>query len=114
MAAPAPRSPEQRDRGGLGGDQVEGRQAVRELLLAGRRRTRSVMLARGLDPAPIVEHIVELAREQRASVREVSRSELDATARTESPQGVVALADPLPESELVELVGERECRLRRP
>ena len=67
------------------------------------------MLARGLDPAPIVEHIVELAREQRASVREVSRSELDATARTESPQGVVALADPLPESELMELVGERNA-----
>ena len=66
------------------------------------------MLARGLDPAPIVEHIVELAREQRASVREVSRSELDATARTESPQGVVALADPLPESELVELVGKQD------
>ena len=61
------------------------------------------MLARGLDPAPIVDHIVELAREQRASVREVSRSELDATARTEAPQGVVAVADPLPESDLVEL-----------
>ncbi len=83
---------------------MEGRQAVRELLLAGRRRTRSVLLARGLDPAPIVEHIVELAREQRAGVREVSRAELDATARTESPQGVVALADPLPESDLVDLV----------
>lgn len=62
------------------------------------------MLAKGLDPAPIVEHIVELAREQRASVREVSRSELDATARTESPQGVVALADPLPEVDLLDLV----------
>ena len=63
-----------------------------------------VMLARGLDPAPIIEHIVELAREQRTTVREVSRSELDATARTESPQGVVALADPLPEADLAELV----------
>ena len=62
------------------------------------------MLARGLDPAPIVEHIVELAREQRAAVREVSRSELAAAARTEAPQGVVALADPLPESDLVALV----------
>ena len=83
---------------------MEGRQAVRELLLAGRRRTRTVMLARGLDPAPIIDHIVELAREQRTSVREVSRSELDAAARTEAPQGVVALADPLPEVELAELV----------
>ena len=62
------------------------------------------MLARGLDPAPIIEHIVELAREQRTTVREVSRSELEATARTESPQGVVALADPLPEADLAELV----------
>lgn len=77
---------------------------MRELLLAGRRRTRTVMLAKGLDPAPIIEHIVELAREQRAAIREVSRFDLDATARTESPQGVVALADPLPEVELAELV----------
>ena len=87
----------------MGGEQVEGRQAVRELLLAGRRRTRQVMLAKGLDPAPIVEHIVELAREQRAVIRGVSRSELDAPARTEAPQGVVALADPLPETGLAEL-----------
>ena len=77
---------------------------MRELLLAGRRRTRTVMLAKGLDPAPILEHIVELAREQRTAVREVSRSDLDAAARTEAPQGVVALADPLPETDLVELV----------
>ena len=77
---------------------------MRELLLAGRRRTRTVMLAKGLDPAPIIEHIVELAREQRAAIREVSRFDLDAAARTESPQGVVALADPLPEVELAELV----------
>ena len=62
------------------------------------------MLARGLDPAPIVEHIVELAREQRAAVREVSRSELDATARTEAPQGVVALADPVPDLDLADLI----------
>ncbi|MXW98491.1 MAG: 23S rRNA (guanosine(2251)-2'-O)-methyltransferase RlmB [Acidimicrobiaceae bacterium] len=96
-----------RDRSGLGGEQVEGRQAVRELLLAGRRRTRTVMIAKGLDPAPIVEHIVELAREQRAAIREVSRSELDATARTESPQGVVAVADPLPEVEVSELTEAR-------
>ncbi len=61
------------------------------------------MIAKGLDPAPIVEHIVELAREQRAAVREISRSELDATARTESPQGVVARADPVPEVDVAEL-----------
>ena len=77
---------------------------MRELLLAGRRRTRTVMLAKGLDPAPIIEHIVDLAREQRAAIREVSRAALDAAARTESPQGVVALADPLPEVDLATLI----------
>ena len=83
---------------------------MRELLLAGRRQTRTVMLARGLDSAPIVDHIVELAREQRAAVREVSRSELESVARSESPQGVVALADPLPEVELAQLVATAPSR----
>lgn len=61
------------------------------------------MLSRGLDPAPIVDHIVELAREQRTAVREVSRSEFDAVARTESAQGVIALADPLAQTGLEEM-----------
>ena len=34
---------------GLGGDQVEGRHAVRELLLAGTRRTREVIFAADMD-----------------------------------------------------------------
>ncbi|MDQ1373260.1 MAG: hypothetical protein QOJ09_598, partial [Actinomycetota bacterium] len=32
-------------KGGLGGEQVEGRHAVRELLAAGRRRAREVWIA---------------------------------------------------------------------
>ncbi len=90
-------------RSDLGGEQVEGRHAVRELLIAGKRRTRTVMLAAGLDQAPILDHIIELAREQRASIREVSRKELDATARSDAPQGVIAMADPLPLTELSDL-----------
>jgi 23S rRNA (guanosine2251-2'-O)-methyltransferase len=46
---------------GLGGERVEGRQAVRELLLAGRRRAREVVLAAGMDHADILDDIVELA-----------------------------------------------------
>ena len=34
---------------GIGGEQIEGRQAVRELLRAGRRRVREVWLAEGID-----------------------------------------------------------------
>jgi 23S rRNA (guanosine2251-2'-O)-methyltransferase len=85
---------------GLGGEQVEGRQAVRELLLGGRRRARDVWLAEDIDDAPIIGDIVELAGEQRVPLRRVSRGQLEAEARSEAPQGVLAHAAPLPESDL--------------
>ena len=85
---------------GLGGEQVEGRQAVRELLLGGRRRVRDVWLVEDVDDAPIIGDILELAEEARVPVRRVSRNQLDAAARSEAPQGVLAHAAPLPEAEL--------------
>jgi 23S rRNA (guanosine2251-2'-O)-methyltransferase len=85
---------------GLGGEQVEGRHAVRELLLGGRRRVRDVWLADDLDDAPIIDDIVELAGEQRVTVKRVSRTQLEGAARSEAPQGVLAHAAPLPEAEL--------------
>ena len=90
---------------GLGGDQVEGRQAVRELLLAGTRRTREVLLAGDLDPAPILDDIIDLADEARVTIREVSRSKFESVARTEAPQGVLAMAQPLHEHDLEDLIG---------
>ena len=89
---------------GVGGEQVEGRQAVRELLLAGRRRTRVVLVSKGLESSPVVEQIVSLAREQRARVKHVARSEFDSAARTAAPQGVIAYADPLPVVDLIDLM----------
>ena len=87
----------------LGGTQVEGRQAVRELLLAGRRRVRDVWLADDLDPAAVIEEIVELAGDLRVSVRRVPRARLELEAHTEAPQGVLAHAAPLPEADFDEL-----------
>lgn len=92
---------------GLGGEQVEGRQAVRELLLAGRRQCREVWMASDLDPAPVLDDIRELAAESRVVVKEVGRNKLEAAARTEAPQGVIAFARPLPEATLEELVRAR-------
>ena len=46
----------------LGGRQIEGRQAVRELLIAGRRRVHEVWLAADLDESDVVEDIRDLAR----------------------------------------------------
>lgn len=84
----------------LGGDQVEGRQAVRELLLAGNRRAREIVIAVEMDAAPIIEEILQLADEDRIPIREVGRSKFDAIARTESSQGVLAMAPPLMEYDL--------------
>ena len=85
---------------GLGGEQVEGRQAVRELLLGGRRKVRDIWLAEDIDDAPIIGDIVDLADELRVTVRRVTRNQLEHEARSEAPQGVLAHAASLPEAEL--------------
>jgi 23S rRNA (guanosine2251-2'-O)-methyltransferase len=93
----------------VGGDQVEGRQAVRELLLAGTRKVREVLVATGEDgrlDGPLAD-IVAIAGDLRVPVKQVSRPKLAAAARTEAPQGVVAYAAPLPEADLDELVVPR-------
>jgi len=91
-------------RRGLGGDQVEGRQAVRELLVAGRRRVREVLLAGEMESAPILEDIIDLADEAKVPIREIGRSKFEQEARTESSQGVIARAAPLDEFSLDELI----------
>jgi 23S rRNA (guanosine2251-2'-O)-methyltransferase len=88
----------------VGGEQVEGRQAVRELLLAGRRKVREIWILGDLEPAPILEDIRELAQAERVPVREVARGKFFAEARCEAPQGVLAKAAELPEALLDDLV----------
>ncbi|UDY34469.1 23S rRNA (guanosine(2251)-2'-O)-methyltransferase RlmB [Dermatobacter hominis] len=88
---------------GLGGTQVEGRQAVRELLLAGRRKVYEIFLNAELDRSDIVGDIVDLADELRVPITEVSRGRLDSLSHTEAPQGVVARAAELPQTALHDL-----------
>lgn len=56
---------------------------------------REVVLAADLDAAPILDDIRQLAAEQRVAVREVRRSTLEAQARSDAPQGVLATVAPL-------------------
>lgn len=105
--APRPSAPR-----GLGGEQVEGRHAVRELLVAKRRRVRDVWLAEGLDESPLLAEIEGLCEDNRVPVRRYSRTKIDDAARTDAPQGVIAHADPLPETDIETLV--RRARERRP
>jgi 23S rRNA (guanosine2251-2'-O)-methyltransferase len=82
---------------------VEGRQAVRALLTARRRTVREVWLAEGVEDTPIVAEIAALAAAARVPLRTVPRGRLEAEARTDAAQGVLARAEPLQEADLAEL-----------
>ena len=88
---------------GLGGDQVEGRQAVRELLSAGRRPVTTLLMAEGMDAAEILDDIEALATRRRVKVEYVSRKRIAAAARTAGSQGVVALAKAIQDTPLEDL-----------
>ena len=107
------RRPNKSDRGGsrpvhkehgLGGEQVEGRQAVRELLLGSRRRVHEIWIANDIESSPVIDDILEIARDQRVQVLNVSRREIEREARSEAPQGVLAKAAPLEETLLADLL----------
>ena len=100
--APAPKTEKN-----LGGEQVEGRQAVRELLIAGRRKVRELWIATELEESEVIGDIVDIARSQRVRIEDVNRKRLDAAARSEAPQGVIAWAAPLPETPFDELIKRR-------
>ncbi len=87
---------------GLGGEKVVGRQATKELLLAGRRSVREVLLSSELEPTPILNDIIDLADEAGVAIREAPRWKIEALAETGSHQGVLALAAPLPTHTLSE------------
>lgn len=91
----------------LGGRQVEGRQAVRELLLAQRRRVHEIWISSDLEGSDSVDDIVTLAAAERVAVSYVARKRLESEARSEAPQGVLAKAAPIPEAALHDFLGTR-------
>jgi 23S rRNA (guanosine2251-2'-O)-methyltransferase len=94
---------------GLGGDQVEGRRAVRELLAVNRRKVREVWIASTVERGGSLADIVALAGRRGVPVRIVPRERLEAAARTDAPQGVLAFAHPLTAASLDELIkGHRD------
>jgi len=106
--------PPQRSRAqklGLGGDQVEGRHAVRELLLGGSRRVREIMIIDDMDNADILDDISELAFEMKVPLKALPRRRFETEALTESHQGVIARAAPLPETPLEDLAAKRGAHL---
>jgi 23S rRNA (guanosine2251-2'-O)-methyltransferase len=90
-----PRRAPSRDRDGLGGDQVEGRHAVLELLRAKRRSVKKIFIAEAQDASDVLDAIEFEAQRQRVPVHMISMTRLDREAKTEGHQGVMALAQPL-------------------
>jgi 23S rRNA (guanosine2251-2'-O)-methyltransferase len=95
---------------GLGGDQVEGRNAVRELLTARRRRVREVWISAGRDDRG-AEELAGLAAEIGVRVRRVTPEQLAAKTKTEAPQGVLARADAVAPANLDDLLARPDAFL---
>ena len=72
---------------GLGGEQVEGRRAVIELLRAGKRRVRTVYMSN----AAVDDEIAERAG---GALKLVAPERVEQLAKSDVHQGVVALAAP--------------------
>ena len=89
---------------GLGGEQIEGRQAVRELLIGQKRKVREIWIASDIDAAPILDDIEELAHAQRIAILEVPRRKIEETARSEAPQGIIAFAAQLEEASFADML----------
>lgn len=87
-----PRRAPVREKGDLGGDQVEGRHAVLELLKARRRRVDKIFIADAQDASETLDAIEFEAQRQRVPVSLISMTRLDREAKTEGHQGVMALA----------------------
>jgi 23S rRNA (guanosine2251-2'-O)-methyltransferase len=91
----APRRSPSRERDGVGGDQVEGRHAVLELLRAKRRAVSKIFIAEAQDASSTLDAIEFEAQRQRVPVQLISMTRLDREAKTEGHQGVMALAQAL-------------------
>lgn len=72
--------------------------------MVGRRKTRELIVADDIEQAAIVAEILDLAEDARVPVTRVSRNKLDAEARTEAPQGVIAKAGVVRPIDLDDLV----------
>jgi len=84
-----------REKEGLGGEQVEGRQAVLELLKARRRTIQKIYVADQQDSSEILDEIEREAQRQRVPIQIIAMARLDREARTEGHQGVVAFCSRL-------------------
>jgi 23S rRNA (guanosine2251-2'-O)-methyltransferase len=88
------------------GQQVEGRRAVRELLVAGTRKVHELLLSTGADDSPELAEVEALARDAGVRIKPVPPDQIERRARTTAPQGVIAFAAPVSAADLDVLLGD--------
>lgn len=76
-----------------------------ELLSAGRRAVKRVMIAQGQEPSPLLDEIERLALARSVPIASVTKGRIEAQASTFAPQGVVALAEPVEATPLEVMLG---------
>lgn len=87
---------------------IYGRNPVREVMRAGRRRIHQIQLAEGVDERDLLVEISDLARASGIRIKRVPRTSLDR--KHSNHQGVVAIVDPFEygsAEEMLELASER-------
>ncbi|MGA8295998.1 MAG: 23S rRNA (guanosine(2251)-2'-O)-methyltransferase RlmB [Acidimicrobiales bacterium] len=97
----------------LGGEHVEGHHAVRELLVASRRRVEEIVVVDTAKRSPEIAEIISLARSRKVPVRPIPPQAFRALATSSVPQGVVARAEPLVSVRLDDLVNTNSRSFER-
>ena len=94
---------------GIGGDVIEGRQAVRELLTKQKKtKVREVTFLAGMDTSPVLSPNQGSCNGKQVPVYEVPRAKFDLLATTDAPQGVIAFAEPLRNLEIDALLATKK------
>lgn len=93
-------------------DQIEGRNAVLELLETGKDINR-ILVAKGEKHGSILK-ILAIAKERRIVTAEVERSKLNEIAQTPNHQGVIALVPPYEYCEVEDILEEAQKRKEPP
>ncbi len=88
----------------MGGEVLAGRNAVREALVAGRRRIERVLLSEGAVDRAILDDIQALCRQRGVPLARARREELDRLAHDVRHQGAVAQVSPYPYVDLDEIL----------
>lgn len=93
-------------------DQVEGRNAVFELLESG-RDINKIYVSEG-EKHGSINKIIAIARERKIIINEISKAKLNQMAQTESNQGVIAIVPPFDYCDVDDILQTAKDRNEKP